>query len=300
MRTLRAGRAPGARAGPTALAASPTSSARSAIRTSSATAMAGVTAVIHAATLHKPHVATHSRQAFIDTNVTGTLTLLEAAARAGVGAFVYTSTTSAFGSALTPGPGEPAAWITEEVVPVPRNIYGVTKVAAESLCELFHRADGAAGEWCCAPRASSRRTGRPGRQRRLPAGERAGQRAALPPRRHRGRGRRAPAGAKERAPAIGFGRYIVSATTPFLPDDLAELRADAPAVVRRLFPDRRSRLRGAELAAVPQPRPGLRQRPRPRPSCGWRPTYDFRRSSLDAARTSAASWRGGGQQGYDR
>src|SRR5438046_2360354 len=44
----------------------------------------GADAVLHAATLHKPHVATHPRQAFVDTNVTGTLTLLEAAAEAGV------------------------------------------------------------------------------------------------------------------------------------------------------------------------------------------------------------------------
>ena len=41
--------------------------------------MRGVTAVLHAATLHKPHVASHSRQAFVDVNVTGTLNLLEAA-----------------------------------------------------------------------------------------------------------------------------------------------------------------------------------------------------------------------------
>ena len=33
----------------------------------------------------------------------------------------------------------PAAWVTEDVRPVPRNIYGVTKVAAEDLCELVHR-----------------------------------------------------------------------------------------------------------------------------------------------------------------
>ena len=81
--------------------------------------MAGVTAVIHSATLHKPHVATHSRQAFVDANIAGTLTLLEAALAAGVSAFVYTSTTSAFGSALSPAPGQPAAWITEDVAPVP-------------------------------------------------------------------------------------------------------------------------------------------------------------------------------------
>src|SRR6185503_6737031 len=46
--------------------------------------MKGVAAVIHTATLHKPHVATHSRQSFVDTNITGTLNLLEEAASAGV------------------------------------------------------------------------------------------------------------------------------------------------------------------------------------------------------------------------
>src|SRR5262245_14824538 len=103
--------------------------------------MAGVDAVLHAATLHKPHVATHSRQDFVDTNVAGTLNLLEAARRAGVSAFIFTSTTSAFGDALTPPPGGPAAWITEDVVPRSKNIYGATKLAAEDLCWLVHRRD---------------------------------------------------------------------------------------------------------------------------------------------------------------
>ncbi len=71
--------------------------------------LAGVGAVVHAATLHKPHVGSHERQAFVDTNVTGTLMMLEEAAAAGVGSFVFTSTTSTFGRALTPRPGEPAA-----------------------------------------------------------------------------------------------------------------------------------------------------------------------------------------------
>ncbi|MEE9427065.1 MAG: NAD(P)-dependent oxidoreductase, partial [Paracoccaceae bacterium] len=65
-------------------------------------AMAGVEAVLHTATLHKPHVATHAKQAFINTNVSGTLALLEAAVAQGVGQFVFTSTTSAFGAALVP------------------------------------------------------------------------------------------------------------------------------------------------------------------------------------------------------
>src|SRR3954469_9714788 len=95
--------------------------------------MDGVTAVIHTATLHKPHVATHSKQDFVDTNVTGTLNLLEAAVSSDVRAFIFTSTTSTFGDALTPPPGAPAAWITEDVVPIPKNIYGATKIAAENL-----------------------------------------------------------------------------------------------------------------------------------------------------------------------
>src|SRR5215813_4274056 len=101
--------------------------------------MRGVRGVLHAATLHKPHLATHGARDFVETNVTGTLVLLEEAVAAEVEAFVFTSTTSAFGAALTPAPGEQAAWVTERVVPIHRNIYGVTKVAAENLCEMFHR-----------------------------------------------------------------------------------------------------------------------------------------------------------------
>ena len=101
--------------------------------------MEGVDTVLHAATLHKPHVATHAREAFVDTNVRGTLILIEEAARVRVRAFVMTSTTSAFGDALKPPPESPAAWIDERVTPAPKNIYGATKTAAEDLCQLFHR-----------------------------------------------------------------------------------------------------------------------------------------------------------------
>lgn len=38
--------------------------------------MQEVQTVYHAATLHKPHVATHRMQAFIETNINGTLTLV--------------------------------------------------------------------------------------------------------------------------------------------------------------------------------------------------------------------------------
>ena len=71
--------------------------------------MKGVEAVIHAATLHKPHLVTHPRQDFVDTNITGTLNLLEEAASVGVACFIFTSTTSAFGSALRPAASALAA-----------------------------------------------------------------------------------------------------------------------------------------------------------------------------------------------
>ncbi|MBA3374767.1 MAG: NAD(P)-dependent oxidoreductase, partial [Actinobacteria bacterium] len=98
----------------------------------------GVDAILHTATLHKPHVGSHSRQSFVDTNITGTLNMLEESVAAGVACFVFTSTTSAFGRALTPTPDAPAAWITEDVSSIPRNVYGVTKTAAEDICELVH------------------------------------------------------------------------------------------------------------------------------------------------------------------
>src|SRR6185312_14168821 len=199
-------------------------------------AMAGVTAVIHAATLHKPHVASHSRQAFVDANVTGALTLLEAAMRTGVEAFVLTSTTSAFGSALTPARGEPAAWITEDVAPIPRNIYGVTKLAAESLCELFCRAYSLPAIVLRTSRFFPEGDDDPAiggayALENVQANELLYRRVDIED------AVAAHLLAVEHAPRLGFGRFIVSATTPFAEADLAELRADAPAVVRRLFPE---------------------------------------------------------------
>jgi UDP-glucose 4-epimerase len=102
----------------------------------------GADAVPHTATLHKPHIGSKGRQAFVDTNVTGTLTLLEEAVAAGVSSFVFTSTTSVFGRALTPPVAAPATWVTEDLVPVPRNVYGATRSAAEDLCELISRDQG--------------------------------------------------------------------------------------------------------------------------------------------------------------
>jgi UDP-glucose 4-epimerase len=194
--------------------------------------MAGVDAVLHAATLHKPHVASHSRRDFVDTNITGTLNLLEAARCAGVSAFVFTSTTSAFGEALTPPPGGPAAWITEDVVPRSKNIYGATKLAAEDLCWLAYRRD----RLPCIILRTSRffpEEQDSAAMRSAYSTENAQAIEFLHRRVDIEDVVSAHLLAVERAKDIGFARYIISATTPFGEDDLAELRRDAPNVVRR-------------------------------------------------------------------
>ena len=81
--------------------------------------------------------------------------------------------------------------------------------------------------------------------------------------------------ASEHAPAIGFRKYIISATTPFQPDDLAELRVDAPRGGATACPGLRGRIRASGLEDVPEHREGLRQRTGARDELGWRPRYDF-------------------------
>jgi nucleoside-diphosphate-sugar epimerase len=249
--------------------------------------MAGVQAVFHAATLHKPHVATHSRQDFVDVNVTGTLNLLEEAVTAGVDSFVFTSTTSVFGDALAPSAEAPAVWVTEDVAPVPKNIYGVTKAAAEDLCQLFHTNQGLP---CLVLRTS----------RFFPEeDDDKGMRDAYSADNAKANEylfRRveiqdvvdAHLLAWARAPTIGFRKYIISATTPFLPEDLPELRVNAPGVVRRRVP-------GYE---VDYARLGWRMFPsigrvyvnrRAREELGWQPRYDFK-SILNRLATGDDPW----------
>ncbi|GFF46522.1 UDP-glucose 4-epimerase [Aspergillus udagawae] len=100
--------------------------------------------VLHPATLHKPHICSHGNEDFVSTNILGTLVLLEESAKYShrIESFIFFSTTSTFGMALSPKPGFPAAWIDETVVPQPKNIYGVTKVAAEDLCALVQKQSG--------------------------------------------------------------------------------------------------------------------------------------------------------------
>jgi UDP-glucose 4-epimerase len=238
--------------------------------------MRGSHTVLHTATLHKPHIATVTRQDFIDVNVTGTLNLLEEAVDAGVAAFVFTSTTSAFGRALTPPPGSPAAWITEDVVPVPRNIYGVTKIAAEDLCELVHRSH----RLPCLILRTSRFFPEPDDDAAIRTAyddANAKVNELLYRRVDIEDVVAAHLRAIEHATMIGFGRYIISATTPFIREDLPELRTNAPAVVERHVPEYAElyRRRGWSMF------PGIDRvyvNERARAELGWQPRYDFARA----------------------
>ncbi len=237
--------------------------------------MAGIDAVIHAATLHKPHVATHSRQDFIDTNITGTLNVLEEAVAHDVGRVVCTSTTSAFGEALTPPPGEPAAWITEAVAPVPKNIYGLTKTAAEDLCYLFHRKH----QLDCIVLRTSRFFPEQDDSREIREAFSDGNAKAneyLFRRVDIEDAADAHLLAVERARQIGFGKYIISATTPFRPDDLKALRGSAADVLRLRvseFEEEYARRGWRMFESIDR----VYVNEKARAALGWRPKYDFRR-----------------------
>jgi hypothetical protein len=79
----------------------------------------------------------------------------------------------------------------------------------------------------------------------------------------------------EKAAAIGFGKYIISATSPFSKNDLVSLRNDAPEVVDKLFPDYKKiynlknwkMLSGIDRVYVNE-KAGT--------ELGWKPKYDFR------------------------
>lgn len=230
--------------------------------------------IVHTATLHKPHLVTHSARAFVDTNVTGTLHLLEGSVSAGARAFVFTSTTSVCGTALTPGRGAPAAWITEDVAPAPKNIYGATKPAAEHLCEMF----AIRYNLPCIVLRTSRFFAEPDDDRRV-------------------RERYDDANAKvnellfrrvdladvvsaylaaiERAPSLGFGRYVISATTPFADSDAAELRVDAERALRRVVPEYVDVYSARQWRMFPTI-DRVYVNVRARHQLGWTPRYDFR------------------------
>jgi UDP-glucose 4-epimerase len=190
--------------------------------------------VIHAGALHKPDIARYPHQAFVDVNVSGTLNLLEASVAAGHDRFIFTSTTSLMISqAIRDESADHAVWIDEGLAPLePRNIYGVTKLAAERLCRLFHADHGLA----VAILRTSRFFPEDDDTHEEPSGPNLKANEFLHRRLTVEDAARAHLAALDRAPDIGFGTFVISAPTPFGPDEAVELKHDAAAVVLRHFP----------------------------------------------------------------
>ena len=164
--------------------------------------------------------------------------------------------------------------ITEEVTQIPRNIYGLTKAAAEDICQLFYRKHALP---CLVLRTSrffpEEDDDKAAREAyaddNLKMNEFLFRRVDLQD------VVAAHLLALNRAPAIGFGRYIISATTPLMRDDLADLRADAVSVVRRRVPEYELEYerRGWKLLPTID---RVYVNDKARRDLGWQPRYDFR------------------------
>lgn len=194
----------------------------------------GVEAVIHAGALHKPDIARYPAQAFVDVNVTGTLNLLEAAVAAGHDRFVFTSTTSLMISqAIRDEAGDAAIWLDETSGPLaPRNIYGVTKLAAEGLCRVYASERGLP----IVILRTARFFPEDDDTHSTPTGENLKANEFLHRRLTVEDAADAHILALARAPRLGFDTFVLSAPTPFSPDEAAELKRDAKAVIARHLP----------------------------------------------------------------
>jgi len=194
-----------------------------------------IEAVIHAGALHKPDIDRYPTQAFIDVNVTGTLNLLQAASAAGHDRFVFTSTTSLMISQdIRDEAGDAAVWLDERSGPLaPRNIYGVTKLAAEGLCRIQHKEHGLN----CVVLRTARFFPEEDDTHRALSGPNMKANEFLNRRLTVEDCARAHVAALHRAPDIGFDIAVVSAPPPFGRDDVIALKQDAASLIARLFPD---------------------------------------------------------------
>jgi UDP-glucose 4-epimerase len=235
--------------------------------------MVGVDVVMHAATLHKPHVASHSAQDFINVNISGTLNLLNAAVSAKVGSFIFASTTSAFGDALAPPPSLPAAWITEDVRAKPKNIYGVSKCAAEDLCQLYARNHHLP---CVVLRLSrffpeqddDATRGNAYDLLNLQINELLYRRVDIAD------VVSAHIAAMSSAKRIKFGKYVISATSPFTQNDCVDLRGNVAQALRKYVPSFESVYQSKAWKMLDDI-DRVYVNTRAREELDWRPTYDF-------------------------
>ena len=200
-----------------------------------------ITAIVHAGALHKPHIATRGNAPFVEVNMQGTLNLLEEATTPGskVDRFIFTSTTSLMISReireSRQRGAQSASWIDEEMTPLlPRNIYGVSKLSGEHLCRMFHESHGLPTIVLRTARFFPEEDDMSSSI--VQSGPNTKANEFLFPRLTAQDAADAHVVALALAPQIGFDTFIVSALTPFAPDDCRQLMEYAPDVVNRYFP----------------------------------------------------------------
>lgn len=96
----------------------------------------GVDYIVHTAALHGVDLKSRSNLEFHETNVTGTLNLLESSKIYGIKKFIFLSSTSIYGKSSENKSN--SAWLLDETTPLkPYDIYDLTKLHGEQLCELY-------------------------------------------------------------------------------------------------------------------------------------------------------------------
>jgi UDP-glucose 4-epimerase len=105
-------------------------------------AVNGAEAIVHTAAIHGIHLRDHTPQQFYELNLTGTFNAWEAAAEAGVRAFVFSSTMGVYGETGKPAADDAVVELHEELPMRPGDIYGYTKLAGEEMSQLYVRRHG--------------------------------------------------------------------------------------------------------------------------------------------------------------
>lgn len=197
----------------------------------------GIEVVMHGGALHKPDIIRNPPRDFVDVNVAGTLNLLEAAVRAKHDRFIFTSTTSLMISSEVrsgkAGGAKEAFWLDEQFGPIrPRNIYGVTKFAAENFCELYATKHGLD----IAILRTARFFPEDDDTHSFPSGPNLKANEFLNRRLAVEDVADAHLAALERIHGMGCSTMILSAPTPFKRNDAQSLILDAPRVIAHYFP----------------------------------------------------------------
>ena len=104
-------------------------------------AIEGVDAVVHAAALHGIHLSKWTPEDFWDINGTGTFHVYEAARLEGVNRVVLCSTMGVYGKSAQP-PEDAWNVVTEDLPCLPSDVYGLSKVACETMAGFYARQSG--------------------------------------------------------------------------------------------------------------------------------------------------------------